>query len=139
MEILKVKQQVMCENVLWECYFITICLLSFRKLDIIWNLQSNSLLCGWLAKNQITSTEKKIMLNLPKLCVCVFVWGSHKPSWKGEYKHHQRRGKSRVVWKSSVVSWADLECSKLGFGLWLFQCFINLCVNFFYEKNTCLY
>lgn len=53
--------------------FIAISLLSFRKLDIIGNLQSNSLLCGWLAKNQITGTERKKKSNtLGCVCVCLY-------------------------------------------------------------------
>ena len=106
MEILKEKQQVMCEIVLWECYFITISLLSFRKLDIIGNLQSNSLLCGWLAKNQITGTEKK-MLNLPKLCVCLYEGATSQVEGVNT---NIIRGEAKVIWCEKAV-W----CHK---GLW---------------------
>lgn len=108
MEILKEKQQVMCENVLWECYFITISLLSFRKLDIIGNLQSNSLLCGWLAKNQITVLKKKKCVTYLS-CVCVCLYEGATGQVKGVNKNIIRR-EAKVIWCEKAV-W----CHK---GLW---------------------
>jgi len=59
-------------------------------------------LCGWLAKNQITSTEKKIMLNLLKLCVCVCLYQG-ATSQVERVNKNIIRGEVKVIWYEKAV------------------------------------